>query len=122
MLETENPLQPKILVIQNEFVSEMRLALEYAGFARNDASAIKQQITAILQQQSISAAILDTSLEQQAAASIADILVELDIPFVFAGSDSQSEIPERVAAYTMAPNMANLTVIAHSLLGAPTLH
>jgi len=122
MLETENPLQPKILVIQNEFISEMRLALEYAGFALNDPSAMKQQITTILENQSISAAILDTSLEQQAAASIADILVELDIPFVFAGSDSQSEIPERVAAYTMAPDMANLTIIAHSLLGAPTLH
>ena len=122
MLETENPLQPKILVIQNEFISEMRLALEYAGFRLNDPSAMKRQITNILENQSISAAILDTSLEQQAATSIADILVELDIPFVFAGSDSQSEIPERVAAYTMAPNMANLTVIAHSLLGAPTLH
>lgn len=122
MLETENPLQPKILVIQNEFISEMRLALEYAGFGLNDPSAMKRQITTILENQSISAAILDTSLEQQAATSIADILVELDIPFVFAGSDSQSEIPERVAAYTMAPNMANLTVIAHSLLGAPTLH
>jgi hypothetical protein len=122
MLETENPLQPKILVIQNEFISEMRLALEYAGFALDDPSAIKRQITVILEQQSISAAILDTSLEQQAATSIADILVELDIPFVFAGSDSQSEIPGRVAAYTMAPDMANLTVIAHSLLGAPTLH
>ena len=122
MLETENPLQPKILVIQNEFISEMRLALEYAGFGLNDPSAMKRQITNILENQSISAAILDTSLEQQAATSIADILVELDIPFVFAGSDSQSEIPERVAAYTMAPNMANLTVIAHSLLGAPTLH
>jgi hypothetical protein len=122
MLETENPLQPKILVIQNEFVSEMRLALEYAGFGLNDPSAMKQQITAILEQQSISAAILDTSLEQQAATSIADILVELDIPFVFAGADNQAEIPERVAAYTMAPDMANLTVVAHSLLGAPTLH
>jgi len=122
MLAIENPLQPKILVIQNEFISEMRLALEYAGFGLNDPSAMKQQITTILENQSISAAILDTSLEQQAATSIADILVELDIPFVFAGSDSQSEIPERVAVYTMAPDMANLTVIAHSLLGAPTLH
>ena len=122
MPEIENPLQPKILVIQNDFVSEMRLALEYAGFELNDPLAIKQQISSILQQQSISAAILDTSLEQQAAASIADILVELEIPFVFAGNDSQAEIPERMAAYTMAPDMANLTVIAHSLLGAPTLH
>jgi hypothetical protein len=122
MQEIQNPLQPKILVIQNEFVSEMRLALEYAGFGLNDPSAMKQQITSILENQAISAAILDTSLDRQAATSIADILVELDIPFVFAGSDSQSEIPERVTAYTMAPDMANLTVIAHSLLGAPTLH
>lgn len=122
MPEIQNPLQPKILVIQDEFVSEMQLALEYAGLKLNDRSAIKQQITTILENQSISAAILDTSLEQQAATSIADILVELDIPFVFGGHDSQSELSERVAAYTMAPDMANLTVIAHSLLGAPTLH
>lgn len=122
MPEIQNPLQPKILVIQNEFLSEMRLAIEYAGFELNDPSAIKQQITAVLKNQSISAAILDTSLEQQAATSIADILVELDIPFVFAGNDSQAELPERVAAHTMAPDMGNLTVIAHSLLGAPTLH
>lgn len=122
MLEIENPVQPKILVIQDDFVSEMRIALEYAGFALTDPSALKQQIAAIFESQSISAAILDISLEQQAATSIADILVELHIPFVFAGNDSQSEIPERVTAHTMAPAMANLTVIAHSLLGAPTLH
>ena len=122
MQEMQNPLQPRILVIQDEFVSEMRLALEYAGLSRNDSDAIKQQIAAILEQQSIGAAILDTSLERKAAESIADILVELDIPFVFAGSDDQFELPERVASYTMAPEMANLTIIAHSLLGAPTLH
>lgn len=122
MQETQTSLQPRILVIQDEFVNEMRLALETAGFARNDTSAIKQQISAILEQQSIAAAILDASLEQQAATSIADILLELDVPFVFAGSQDQSELPERVTAYTMAPDMANLTAIAHSLLGAPTLH
>lgn len=122
MPEMQNPLQPRILVIQDEFVNEMRLALEYAGFERNDADAIKHQIATILEQQAIGAAILDTSLERNAAESIADILVELDVPFVFAGNEDQFELPERVATYTMAPERANLTVIAHSLLGAPTLH
>lgn len=122
MQEMQNPLQPRILVIQDEFVNEMKLALEYAGFARNDAEAIKNQMAAILEQQSIGAAILDTSLERNAAASIADILVELDIPFVFAGNEDQFELPPALATHTMAPEMANLTVIAHSLLGAPTLH
>jgi hypothetical protein len=122
MQEIENPLQPRILVIQDEFVNEMKLALEYAGLAGDDAYAIKRQIAAILEQQSIGAAILDTSLERNAAQSIADILVELEIPFVFAGNESQFELPEGLASYTMAPEMANLTVIAHSLLGAPTLH
>lgn len=117
-----NASKPKILVIQNEFVAEMRLALEDAGRQGNDPEAIRDQMQSILTLQGIAAAILDTALELDAATTIADTLLELDIPFVFAGTDEQSDMPEHVMAQTMAQNLANLTVLGQSILGRPTYH
>jgi hypothetical protein len=108
--------QPKILVIQNEFVAEMRLALEYAGRQGHDPEAIRDQMESILKTQGIGAAILE------AAATIADALLDLDIPFVFAGTEDETEVPEHVMAHTMAPDLANLTVLGQSILGRPTYH
>lgn len=119
LLETD---QPKILVIQNDFVAEMRLALEYAGREGDDPEAIRDQMESILRLQGIGAAILDTGLELDAATAIADTLLELDIPFVFAGTDKPSDMPEHVIAQTMAPDLANLTVLGQSILGRPTYH
>jgi len=114
--------QPKILVIQNEFVAEMRLALEYAGREGRDPDAIRDQIASILKAQGIAAAILDTGLETEAAATIADALLELQIPFVFAGADDETEVPEHVMSHTMTQDLANLTVLGQSILGRPTYH
>lgn len=114
--------QPKILVIQNEFVAEMRLALEYAGRQGDDPDAIRDQIAVILRAQGIGAAILDTGLDTEAAATIADALLDLEIPFVFAGTESGTEVPEHVMAHTMAQHLANLTVLGQSILGRPTYH
>jgi hypothetical protein len=114
--------QPKILVIQNEFLSEMRLALEYKGRRADDPVAIRDQMASILKAQDIAAAILDTHLERAAATVIADTLLDLAIPFVFAGADDASEMPEHVVAQTMAPGLANLTVLGQSILGRPTYH
>lgn len=122
MTSPVNANQSKILVIQNEFVAEMRLALEYAGMARNDPDAIRDQMQSILSMQGIAAAILDTGLELEAATTIADTLLALDIPFVFAGTDEQSDMPEHLMAQTMAQNLASLTVLAQSILGRPTYH
>jgi hypothetical protein len=122
MQAPETAAQPKILVIQNEFVTEMRLAIEYAGGEGHDPGAIRHQMESILKTQGIGAAILDTGLEIEAAASIADILLDLEIPFVFAGSDDEMEIPEHVIAQTMTQELANLTVLGQSILGRPTYH
>lgn len=119
---SENSSQPKILVIQHDFVSEMKLALEYAGLSGSDPEAIRDQMANILQHQGIGAAILDTELDVDAAASIADALLDLDIPFVFAGKGSEAEVPEHVMAHTMAPTLANLTALGQSILGRPTYH
>ena len=114
--------QPKILVIQNEFVAEMRLALEYAGRGADDVDALRDQMESILRAQGIGAAILDTGLETEAVASIADALLDLEIPFVFAGTEDETEVPEHVMAHTMAQDLANLTVLGQSILGRPTYH
>ena len=114
--------QPKILVIQNEFVAEMRLALEYAGRGADDVDALRDQMESILRAQGIGAAILDTGLETEAAASIADALLDLEIPFVFAGTEDETEVPEHVMAHTMAQELAHLTVLGQSILGRPTYH
>lgn len=122
MLSTADVNQPKILVIQNEFVAEMRLALEYAGRESDDPDAIRDQIEFILKVQEIGAAILDTGLELDAAAPIVDKLIELDIPFVFAGTGEPGDMPEHVMAQTMDQDLANLTVLGQSILGRPTYH
>lgn len=122
MQASETFAQPKILVIQNEFVSEMQLALEVAGLSRDDPDAIREQIAAILESQGIGAAILDTQLDLDAAASIADALFDLEIPFVFAGKADEPEFPEKVMARTMTQDLANLTVLGQSILGRPTYH
>jgi len=114
--------QPKILVIRDEFVSEMKLALEYAGRSGDDRDAIREQIATILESQGIGAAILDTELDLDAASPILDALLELDIPFVFAGKGDEAEVPERVLTQTMEPALANLTVLGQSILGRPTYH
>lgn len=114
--------QPRILVIQNEFVAEMRLALEYAGREDDDPDAVRDQMAAILKAQGIAAAILDTGLEIGAAASIADALLALEVPFVFAGADDEREVPGHVMARTMDQHLANLTVLGQSILGRPTYH
>lgn len=122
MQATQNAAQPKILVIQNDFVSEMKLALEYAGRSGEDPDAMRDQLAAILQAQGISAAILDTALDCHAAASLADALLDLDVPFVFAGKGDEWDVPDHVIAHTMAPALANLTVLGQSILGRPTYH
>jgi len=114
--------QPKILVIRDEFVSEMKLALEYAGQSGDDPEAIRDQLATILESQGIGAAILDTELDLDAASPIVDALLELDIPFVFAGKGDEAEVPERVLTQTMEPALANLTVLGQSILGRPTYH
>ena len=68
MQAPQTPAQPKILVIQNEFVAEMRLALEYAGRQGHDPDAIREQMASILKAQGIGAAILDTRLSLFACA------------------------------------------------------
>ena len=122
MQAPQTTAQPKILVIQNEFVAEMRLALEYAGRQGHDPDAIRDQMEAILKAQGIGAAILDTGLETEAAATIADALLDLEIPFVFAGTEDETEVPEHVKSHTMAQDLANLTVLGQSILGRPTYH
>lgn len=115
-------VQPRILVIQNEFVDELKLALEYASGAKDDVDAFRDQMAVILSAQGISAAILDTGLDIGAAAKIADALYDLEIPFVFAGKQEQSDLPEHVMSHTMDPDLANLTILAQSILGRPTYH
>jgi hypothetical protein len=114
--------QPKILVIQNELLGEMRLAREYAGREPDDAEALREQLAAIVEAKEIGAAILDTDLDIDAATAIADILVDLEVPFVFAGSGDTTEVPEQVMALTMAPDLASLTLLGQSILGRPTYH
>jgi hypothetical protein len=122
MQASETLAPPKILVIQNEFVTEMKLALEVAGLSRDDPDAIREQIAAVLENHGIKAAILDNQLDLAAAASIADALFDLEIPFVFAGTGDEPEFPEEIMARTMTQDLANLTVLGQSILGRPTYH
>jgi ABC-type uncharacterized transport system ATPase subunit len=114
--------QPKILVIENEFVSEMKLALEYAGRQGDDSEAMRTQLAAIIDAKDIGAAILHSEIDLDAATVIADLLVELEVPFVLAGRGTTLELPESVMALTMSPALAKLTVLGQTIFGRPTYH
>lgn len=114
--------QPKILVIQDELLGEMRLAREYAGQATNDHEALRMQLAAIVDAKEVGAAILDTALDIGDTTAITEILIDLAVPFVFAGRADSAEIPGEVMALTMAPDLANLTLLGQSILGRPTYH
>jgi hypothetical protein len=122
MYEQLTASRRKILVIESDFLEELRIALEGSGSAAAKSMDLTDQTVAALQGSDIGAAIVDSHLDSEKSVQIADALIALGIPFVFAEGSAPAQLPERLSAIGMMESTADLQLIAHQLFGAPTLH
>lgn len=103
-----------ILVIEDDFIDELRIAFESYEKVGSRPCSVRDQTIALLEGSDICAAIFDGHLDRETSEPIADALKALGIPFVNSESD--------VGSNAMEPAMAELTLLAHQLFGAPTFH
>jgi len=122
MFEHLNQEDRRILVVQEDFVDEMTIALETNGGPSAISMDITDQTISILKGSNIGAAIFDRHLDPDKAVQIADALVSLGIPFVFANAEETASLPERLMAFSMTESSPELQLIAHQLFGRPTYH
>ena len=122
MLEQPDTIRRKILVVEDDFLEELRIALDNQTSVAIRAMNIRDQTIAVLTGSDIEAAIVDSHIDREKSLEIADALTSLGIPFVFAGTNSESIIPGYMNALGMDQSSAELTLIAHQLFGAPTFH
>jgi hypothetical protein len=122
MFEQNGFPQRRILVVESDFVDELRIAFEGSAFPDAQSMNLRDQTIAILEGSDIEAAILDGQLDRDQTDQIADGLAALGIPFVFADPHAPALMPEHLAAFTMTPRGGELERIAHSLFGSPTYH
>lgn len=122
MLEQPEVIRKKILVVEDDFLEELRIALDNQTSATIRAMNIRDQTIAVLSGSDIEAAIVDSHIDREKSMEIADALTSLGIPFVFAGTDAEGIMPSYMNALGMDQSSAELTLIAHQMFGAPTFH
>lgn len=114
--------QRRILVVESDFVDELRIAFEGSTFPEAQSMNLRDQTIAILEGSDIEAAILDGQLDRDQTDQIADGLAALGIPFVFADPHAPALMQKHLAAFAMTQRGGELERIAHSLFGSPTYH
>lgn len=120
--ENAGQSQRRILVVESDFVDELRIAFEGSGLAGAGSMNLRDQTIAILRGSDVEAAILDGQLDLEQSMQIADGLAALGIPFVFAEGHDPAQMPPHLAAFTMTESGRELELIAHRLFGPPTYH
>jgi hypothetical protein len=122
MFEQSDLKNGRILVVQDDFVEELKIVLDVNPGASAAKMNLTEQTIAILQGSDIGAAIFDHNLDHASSAAIADALATLGIPFTFADTDDMLALPERLITYSMMESSPELQMIAHQMLGPPTYH
>jgi hypothetical protein len=122
MFEKNAAAQRRILVVEDDFVDELRIAFEGYGFHEAQSMNLRDQTIAILQGADIAAAILDGQLDREQTEQIADGLTALGIPFIFSDTHDPAQMPGYLAAFAMTQSGHELELIAHRLFGPPTYH
>jgi hypothetical protein len=122
MFEQNAAAQRRILVVEGDFVDELRIAFEGYGLDEAGKMNLRDQTIAILEGSGIEAAILDGHLDRDQTTQIAAGLAELGIPFVFSDTHDPAQLPEHLAAFTMTESGRELELIAHRLFGPPIYH
>ena len=122
MFEQSDLKNGRILVVQDDFVEELKIVLDLNPNAATANMNLTEQTIAILEGSDIGAAIFDHNLDHASSAAIADALATLGIPFTFADTDDMLALPERLMTYSMTESSPELQMIAHQMLGPPTYH
>jgi len=107
----------RVLIVEDEYLVAMdtRRALEKAGATVvGPASNVDDGLT-LVRSQKIDAAILDINLDGDMVFPIADLLDEMNIPFVFASGYNPSQIPGKYSGYVLCEKPTELGHIARAL-------
>lgn len=90
----------RILVVEDEYLlaDDMRNALEKAGAEVLGPVPDVERAFALIGSETPDAALLDINLAGESVYSVADALLERQIPFIFATVFDESAIPERFAS------------------------
>lgn len=111
----------KILIVERDFLDEMRIALEGRD-SKVRSMPIRDQTIAVLQGSDVEAAILDWRLDRALCVQIADALVSLGIPFVLTDAHEPALLPGHLAVLNTADGAGELELIAQRIFGPPTYH
>ncbi|HEY8576951.1 MAG TPA: response regulator [Devosia sp.] len=87
----------RILVVEDEAILAMDIAAEiedHNGVVLGPVTTLDEGIAA-LQQQNPDACIVNINLGPNKVYDLADLLIDRDVPFVFASSEPRAAIPER---------------------------
>lgn len=122
MFEQSDLKNGRILVVQDDFVEELKIVMDLNPDASAAKMSLTEQTIAILQGSDIGAAIFDHHLDHASSAAIADALATLGIPFTFTDTDDLLALPKRLMTYSMTESSPELQMIAHQMLGPPTYH
>jgi CheY-like chemotaxis protein len=112
-----------ILIVEDEFLvaERTRRELEKHGARIVGPVATVDLALDLLDETMIDAAILDINLDGETVYPLADILVERNIPFVFATGYETSTMPEKYRGFILCEKPTELAVIAIALFAPDRL-
>ncbi|MER8433646.1 response regulator [Mesorhizobium caraganae] len=95
--------EPRILIVEDEWLvaEEHRTILEEAGFAIVGPAPSVPRAKKLIENEAISAAVLDIGLGGETSAALIPLLVERGIPFVFVSGYTASDVPEDLRHHKM---------------------
>lgn len=94
------PAGPRILLVEDDYyqAKELKQLLLQAGVTVLGPTAEHAEVIDVLQQGRVDLAVLDINLGQGASFSIASLLHERDIPFLFLTGYDRAQVPDDFAA------------------------
>lgn len=121
MHEQPYVFRKKILIVERDFLDEMRIALEGRD-SKVRSMPIRDQTIAVLEGSDVEAAILDWRLDRELCVQIADALTSLGIPFVLTDAHEPALLPGHPATLDTTDGAGELELIAQHIFGPPTYH
>lgn len=112
----------RILVVEDEFLlaDEARKTLLKLGATVVGPTPRVDRALSLIDSEQVDAAILDIFLDDALVFPVAERLVELEIPFVFASAYDPSVIPTRFRGYVLCEKPVEMERIAQGLFGSPS--
>ena len=98
--EADEPPRGRVLVVEDEALPalDVQRALRQAGYRAVGPAASVEEAQRLIARGSIDAAVIDAQLDRGAAAAVAEVLVQAEIPFVWLADPTAVSIPPAFAA------------------------